>query len=97
MAANRLRPAEVCRLVSYFLENPNGSAWKIADGDRSGRWTLFFRSPGATWRKVASYTSPGAAALAVGSGDTGIHEWDDVPRSAVDFDLDRWQRDSAAA
>ena len=76
----------------YFLQNPDGSGWKIEDADRSNRWTLHYRRANR-WQKVTSYTSPAAAALAVAGGDTGIHEWDDRPRNSGDFVLSRWRRE----
>jgi hypothetical protein len=63
----------------------------MEDGERGGRWTLYYRDT-TKWVRVASYHDPMAAALAVASGDTGIHEWDDVPRDAASYELRYWQR-----
>lgn len=77
--------------MTYVLETPNGTVWKIEDGAGGDRWGLYYSRNGAR-RKIASYISPGAAALAVANGDTGVHEWDDAPRDPAQFTLRHWQR-----
>lgn len=82
--------------MSYFIQTSTGVAWKIEDGERGGRWALYYRRA-TGWTRVASYINPGAAALAVANGDTGIHEWDDTPREAASYDLRLWQRHDSVA
>jgi hypothetical protein len=80
--------------TAYTLRVSESATWKIADGDPSKRWWLCFNG-GDGWRTLLSYTAPGAAALAVASGDTGIDEWDEARRGHHDVDqfvLSKWQR-----
>jgi hypothetical protein len=78
----------------YILKCPEGFEWKIADGDASGRWTLLLHR-GAMWVKIATYTAPGAAALAVANDDTGVTEWDHAPHDRSVYQLSRWTRQAA--
>lgn len=68
----------------------NGFRWEITYSESSHRWRLRYRR-NKSWLAVATYTAPGAAALAVASGDTGISDWDDAIRDPAEFDLTRWR------
>ena len=81
--------------MRYTIEQ-DGFRWEIADHNGSGRWLLRVQHR-SDWLRVASYNGPGAAALAVASGDTGITEWDDHARVPGSFTLDRWQAADGAS
>ena len=76
----------------YTLQAPSGITWKIEDGDPSHRWTLRYKDPGGEWRMVATYTTPGAAVLAVAGGDTGVPAWDSQHHDVTEFYMPQWRR-----
>jgi hypothetical protein len=74
--------------MTYTIQQ-DGFIWEIPDAGSTHRWRLRVKR-GETWETTASYISPGAASLAVASGDTGVADWDLRPRRATDFRLSHW-------
>ena len=66
--------------------------WKIEHDEPRKRWLLKFKKAGqAQWTPVDIHDSEEAAAEAVGSGDTGVAEWDGRTHKKEAFALPHWK------
>ena len=78
------------KTMPYMLRIPDGPVWKIEEAHASHRWMLLLQRD-ASWHRVASYNSPGAAALAVACNETGINDWDNARHAPIPTSLQQWQ------
>jgi hypothetical protein len=71
----------------------------VEDSGRRSWWTLdaFLPAAGGHLAESCVLRVARGCHAGVANGDTGVHEWDDTPRSAMEFDLGHWRSDSAAA
>lgn len=76
--------------MHYTLSDREGMSWRILEDEKTHRWLLWSKRHGA-WKKVASYSSPGAAALAVAFGETGEFSPENSAPNPEDYKLTNWE------